>query len=376
MAGPNVLFCMRYPDDEGFVWKTVARLRDMVAGELAERRSFIAFPELTGRSVHHFEHLTPVELDCYRLAPTDRAALRQLVAAERIGAIVYMSALPTTLDLGFLRGLGLVTINTEEDSFEHTRRDAPHRRWAKFVVRRLLKRQLHDLHIANSQAQGDLLSRHAQVPPERLIVIPNGIDCSRFAPGTGTAPPILDPARRWVISVSQARAEKRFDLILRCAARIASQPEFADVSFVYVGAGEQLDPWRQLAQEIGLGDRVHFAGRQEHLPPWYQAASLMVHAARRESFGLVLAEAMGCALPVVATAAAGPREVIEDGVTGRLVAIDDEGAFCTAIEQYLRDPQLAKAHGQAGHDRVNRRYSIHRQAAAIAAAIRQIAERP
>lgn len=376
MAGPNVLFCLRYPDDEGFVWKTVARLRDLVAGELAERRCFVAFPALTGRSVHHFEHLTPVQLDCYRLTKTDRIRLRQLVAAERIGVIVYMSALPATLDLNFLRSLGLVTINTEEDSFEHTRPDPPYRRWAKFLVRQLLKRQLHDLHIANSHAQGELLKHHAQIPPERLIVIPNGVDCARFSPRSAEKAPILDPTRRWVISVSQARPEKRFDLILRCAARITSQPEFADVSFVYVGAGEQLEPWRRLAQEIGIGDRVHFAGRQEHLPPWYQAASLMVHAARRESFGLVLAEAMGCALPVVATAAAGPREVIEDGVTGRLVAIDDEGAFCTAIEQYLRDPQLARAHGQAGHERVNQRYSIHRQAAEIAAAIRQVAERP
>ncbi len=371
MAGPNILFCMRYPDDEGFVWQTVARLRDMVAGALADRRCLIAFPELTGRSVHHFEYLTPVALDAYRLAPADRAALRRLVRAEQIGTIVYMSALPATLDLRFLRGLGLATINTEEDSFEHSRRDPRHRRWAKFIVRRLLKRQVHDLHIANSQAQGDLLKNHAQVPPERLVVIPNGIDCTRFTPGQGQQTPVLDPARRWIISVSQARAEKRFDLILRCAARIFTQPEMADVSLVYVGAGEQLASWQQLAKDLGIADRVHFAGRQDDLLPWYRAASLMVHAARRESFGLVLAEAMGCALPVVATAAAGPREVIDDGVTGRLVAIDNEHAFCTAIEHYLADPALARAHGLAGHERVNRLYSIHRQAAQIAAAIRR-----
>lgn len=375
MAGPNILFCMRYPDDEGFVWKTVARLRDMVAGELGERRCFIAFPNLTGRSVHHFAHLQPVELDGYRLNPQDRAALRQLVTTEQIGAIVYMSALPTTLDLGFLRKLGLVTINTEEDSFELVRRDPPHRRWAKFVVRRLLGRQLHDLHIANSWAQGELLRHHAQIPSGRLMVIPNGIDCTRFTPGPAGDPPMLDPARRWVICVGQARAEKRVDLILRCAARIVRQPAFADVSFVYVGAGERLDHWRQLAQELGIADRVHFAGRQEDLLPWYRAASLMVHAAWRESFGLVLAEAMGCALPVVAMAAAGPREVIAQGETGHLVAIDDEAGFAEAIEHYLCDRDLARQHGLAGHDRVNRLFSIHRQAAAIAAAIRQTLER-
>lgn len=375
MAGPNILFCMRYPDDEGFVWKTVAQLRDIVAGELAERNCFIAFPKLTGRSVHQFAHLQPVELDCYQLNPNDRAALRQLVAAKGIGAIVYMSALPTTLDLGFLRKLGLVTINTEEDSFGPGPPDPLHRRWAKFVVRRLLGWQLHDLHIANSWTQGELLRQHAQIPPGRLAVIPNGIDCTRFTPGPASAPPVLDPARRWVICVSQARAEKRVDLILRCAARIARQPAFDDVSFVYVGAGERLDHWRQLAQELGIADRVHFAGRQEDLLPWYRAASLMVHAARRESFGLVLAEAMACALPIVATEAAGPREVIANGETGRLVAVDDEDGFAAAIEHYLNNPGLARRHGLAGHDRANRLFSIHRQGAAIATAIRQVLDR-
>lgn len=375
MAGQNILFCMRYPDDEGFVWKTVAQLRDLVAGQLPERRCLIAFPALTGRAVHRFEHLQPVELDAYRLNAPDRARLSQLVAAEQIGAIVYMSALPSTLDLAFLRRLGLVTINTEEDSFEHARQDPPHRRWAKFVVRRMLGRQLHDLHIANSHSQGRFLRQHAHVPPDRLVVIPNGVDCRAFVPGRPDCPPVPDPTRRWVICVSQARTEKRVDLILRCAARIAAQPAFDDVSFVYVGAGEELDHWRNLADNLGLAGRVHFAGRQEDLTPWYQSASLMVHAARRESFGLVLAEAMACALPVVATAAAGPREIVVDGQTGQLVPVDDEPAFGAAIEFYLRNPDLARAHGWAGYQRANELFSIHRQAGELALAIRQAMER-
>lgn len=362
---------MRYPDDEGFVWKTVARLRDMVAGELTERRCFIAFPKLTGHSVHHFAHLQPVEIDCYRLSPADRAALRRLVAAQQIGAIVYMSALPATLDLSFLRGLGLVTINTEEDSADLIRPDPWPKRWAKFVVRRLLRRQLHNLHIANAHSQGALLQSHAQVPPDRLVVIPNGIDCTHFAPGPPLSPPPLDPQRRWIICVSQARPEKRVDLILRCAARITAQPAFDDVSFVYVGAGDQLARWQQLAQALGIAERFHFAGRQEDLLPWYRSATLMVHAARRESFGLVLAEAMACALPVVATAATGPREIVVDGETGTLVPIDNADAFYAAVEHYLRDPGSARAHGIAGWERANRLFSIHRQAAEIAAAIRQ-----
>lgn len=380
MARRNILFCMRYGDDEGFVWKTVAHLRDRVAGELVERACLIAFPQLTGLSVHRFAHLEPVELDCYRLNLDDRRALSQLVQQRQIGAIVYMSALPATLDLVFLRGLGLVTINTEEDSFDHNQRDPLAKHFAKFAMRRVFKRQLHDLHIANAPSQGEWLQRYAQIPRNRVITIPNGVDVEYYVPAAPDAPNLLGSSKRWVICVSQARAEKRVDLILRCTARIAARREFADVGLVYVGDGEMLEALRQQARQLGIADHVHFAGRQEDLRPWYQVASIMVHAASRESFGLVLAEAMACGLPIVASAAAGPREIITDGQTGQLIPLSadtmtEESAFTAAMELYLRDPALARQHGLAGRKRACECFSIQRQASAIAAAIRRVADR-
>lgn len=372
MARPGILFCMRYPDNEGFVWKTVARLRDRVAAQLPGFDCLIAFPKLTGQSVHRFDHLEPVELDCYELTSANKAALRQLVAARNIRAIVYMSALPTTLDMRFLRGLGLVTVNTEEDGFHHQQRDGVIKRGAKFVLRRVLRRQLHDLHIANSVVQGEWLKHYAQIPGSRLKVIPNGVDCAWFTPATADHAKALDPAFRWVICASQARAEKRVDLILRCAARIMAQPDLADVRFVYVGDGEALARWQDLAHQLGIGSRFVFAGQQDDLRPYYQSAVLMVHASRRESFGLVVAEAMACGLPVVASAAAGPSEIVADKVSGALVPLHDEEGFGAAMESYLRQPAMMRAHGLAGRERVAEKFSIDRQAREIAEAIRGV----
>jgi glycosyltransferase involved in cell wall biosynthesis len=80
---------------------------------------------------------------------------------------------------------------------------------------------------------------------------------------------------------------------------------------------------------------------------------------------------MACGLPLVASAAAGPREIIDQGTTGALVDIDDESGFAAAIDQYLRNPARARQHGAAGRARVVERFSIHRQSREIAGAIRQ-----
>ncbi len=363
---PGILFCMRYPDDQGFVWRTVVRVRDRIAAQLKEYESYVAFPELTGNSAHSIAHMQPVAIDCYRLADEDKARLRAFVAEHDIKAIVYMSALPTTLDMAFLHGLNVRTINTEEDSFDHRVRDSLPRQMVKFLVRRVLGRQLHDLHIANSASQGEWLTRYAKIPRARMAIAPNGIDTDHFVPATD---PREDETVH-IICAGQARREKRVDVILRCAARICAQPEFADVRFTCVGDGEMLPEWRKLADALGLGARFQFAGAQSDLLPYYQSADLMVHAAERESFGLVLAEAMACGLPVVASAAAGPCEIIVDGETGRLIALDDEDGFARAMEAYLRDPDLRAAHGAAGRTRVLDRFSMDRQVRQMAAAIR------
>ena len=365
-----ILFCMRYPDDQGFVWRTVSRLRDMVAGNLDEFDCYIAFPELTGHSVHRFEHVQAVEIDCYTLAEDDKDRLRRFVEERNVAAIVYMSALPSTLDMAFLKSLGVATINTEEDSFDHAQRDPLFKKAAKFLLRRVLHRQIHDLHVANAASQGQWLASYAQIPKNRIVVVPNGIDCTHYVPPQSGTQPCLDPAFRWVLCVSQARAEKRVDLIIRAAARILKQDAFADVAFAYVGDGAMVPEWQRLARDLHIDHRFHFAGQQMDLLPYYQSATLMVHAAERESFGLVLAEAMACGLPVVACAAAGPTEIIDNGTTGTLVALHDEAGLRDAIEFYLRHPEVAEQHGKAGRERATQRFSIHRQARDFANAIR------
>ncbi|KQP39782.1 glycosyltransferase family 4 protein [Pseudorhodoferax sp. Leaf274] len=360
---------MRYPDDQGFVWKTIGHTRDLVAGHLLQFKCYVAFPKLTGNSAHRFDFLEPVELDCYDMADGAKAKLRDFVVGHDVVAIVYMSALPSTLDMDFLRRSGLRSINTENDSFDHARRDPWATKFAKFLVRRVLRRQLHDLHIANAVSQGEWLRAYAQIPADRLVVIPDGVDCTHFVPRSASTPSVLDPRYRWVVCAGQARSEKRIEWVIRAASRIIESGAFPDVAFVYVGSGGMLPAWKELAATSGLADRFHFAGHHADLRPYYQSAVLMVHASELESFGLVIVEAMACGLPVIACRAAGPSETVVDGVTGCLVDVDDEQGFNDAIDRYLARPDLAQEHGSAGRARAMQKYSIFRQAADIAAAI-------
>jgi glycosyltransferase involved in cell wall biosynthesis len=345
----------------------------MVAGALDEFQSYIAFPQLTGNPIYDFRHMQPVELDCYNLDAAGKVRLKRLVDEKRITAIVYMSAMASTLDMKFLRNLGVTTINTENDSFDHSLRDSCMKKFAKFIVRRVLRRQIHDLHIANAASQGAWLASYAQIPKSRMIVVPDGIDCTFFVPPGDGEPPYLDPNFRWVICVSQSRPEKRVDWVMRAAAEVLGRKEFADVGFLYVGDGPMMSRWRDLAKSLSIENRFQFAGEQSDLRRYYQSSFLMVHSSERESFGLVLVEAMACGLPVVACAAAGPSEIIANGKSGKLIDIEDEPGFRQAIDFYLNNPAIAKQHGSEGRKRAEEMFSIHRQAWNMAAAIRTVA---
>jgi glycosyltransferase involved in cell wall biosynthesis len=93
------------------------------------------------------------------------------------------------------------------------------------------------------------------------------------------------------------------------------------------------------------------------MPEWYRQADLFVLPSRRESFGLVLAEAMACGLPVVATTAGAIPEVVENAATGLLVPPDHSEAFAAAVVSLMSDPGRMKGMGAAGSRRVKERFT-------------------
>lgn len=371
----GIVFAMRYPSNIGFVWKTIAQTRDLVAGHLEDIAiSYISYPALSNEPAYITSNLKPIEMDFYDQKMDGLIKIEEFIRKNNISIIFYMSALPSTLNLSFLRKLGIKTINTENDSFDHKIKDAMHVRVAKFIVRRLLKLQLHNLHIANAQSQSYFLKYHAMIPNNRIVTIINGVDCNYYKPGDrlkALDKLKLDASRIWILCVSQARKEKRIDWIINSAEKLINSNTHNKIGFIYVGDGPEKNNLETLARELKLNDNFLFAGQQNSLIDYYQASSIMVHAASRESFGLVVVEAMACGLPVVATAAAGPAEIVEDGITGQLVDINDQAMFQSAIERYVKDEGLRISHGKNGQVRAVSHFSIDRQAQEIAGATRK-----
>lgn len=377
----SILFAMRYGDDVGFVWNTIARVRDLAAGNLRhEFDCYVAYPHLSGRPAQQLEHLRRLELDCYDMSEPALARLSEVVKEKNTVVLVYMSALPATLKLARLRAMGLRTVNTENDSFDHRHQDPLLKALIKVVTRRWFHRQIHDVHIANARSQAQYLLDHYKLPPARLRTVVNGIDCDRFRPLSLMHPAmpflqddVLSPDRLWILCVGQARPEKRIEWVIRAALRLRQGFPDLPFSFAYLGDGPSLQGWRDQVAQFGLGEHFKFVGARQNTAPFYQQASLMVHAAERESFGLAIVEAMACGLPVVATAAAGPTETVAHGETGILVGLDDEEAFYQAILSYLQDSELRRCHGAKGRARAVEHYSITRQASQYADVIRSCA---
>lgn len=108
----------------------------------------------------------------------------------------------------------------------------------------------------------------------------------------------------------------------------------------------------QLARQLCLEDRTHFAGFRNDIPAELARLDVVVHSSTiPEPFGLVVVEAMAMGLPVVAPDAGGPSEVIEDGVTGLLYPIGNVAALAKTLRRLSEDPELRKRLGAAAQDR-------------------------
>jgi glycosyltransferase involved in cell wall biosynthesis len=199
--------------------------------------------------------------------------------------------------------------------------------------------------------------------PSRISVIPNGIDTSRFrgrSATTGLRRELGVPERaRLVVAVCRLNKLKGIEYFLDAAALLLRR--FPDVRYMIVGdsiSQAYRDELQARATALGLGECARFTGFRSDVPALLSEASVSVLPSLSEGLSNVVLETMAAGVPVVATSVGGTPEMVEEGVTGLLVAPRDAVALAEAIGSLLADPERAGAVGTAGREWVAQRFSL------------------
>ena len=217
-----------------------------------------------------------------------------------------------------------------------------------------------DAILAPTPAEAANLIRMYGADPERIRVVPGGVDHEVFFPRDPKAARrrLHLTASRLALFVGRLQPHKGPDLAIRAVAeahRLA--PDLTrDLVLAVVGGpsgrggeADEVSSLMQLAAESGLADRVIFfpPQTQERLADFYSAADVALVPSRSESFGLVALEAQASGTPVVGTATGGLPYVVRDGVTGFLVEGQEPGQYADHLLHLLAHPREARRMGRA-----------------------------
>jgi len=196
--------------------------------------------------------------------------------------------------------------------------------------------------------------------PERIRVHHMGVDCTRIPVARGPGP-------RRVLSVARLIEKKGIEFGIRAFAHVARERD--DIIYRIIGGGELHPQLARLAAQLGVGDRVIFAGPQSHAQVLralhesdvFLAPSVTAANGDEEGIPVSLMEAMAAGLPVVASRHSGIPELVADGHSGLLAAERDVSGLAAGLGTLLDSPEQRRVMGLEGRARVLADYEIETQ---------------
>jgi glycosyltransferase involved in cell wall biosynthesis len=254
--------------------------------------------------------------------------LRALLATMRPDAVLSFVTESNVLTILSSLGLGVRTVVSE--------RTQPALHLKLPPLWRMLRRLLYawsDGIVAQTSAAASWIERHCR---KRVRVIANALR---------SLPAESHDRQRLVIGVGRLSHEKGFDLLLRAFARIARG--FDDWRVVIIGEGAERENLLRLRDDLALVDRVEFLGQTADVCSWMARAALMVQPSRYEGFPNAVLEGMGMGAAVIsADCHSGPAELIDDGVNGRLVPVDDVATLAVVMAELMSRQDIRERLGR------------------------------
>jgi glycosyltransferase involved in cell wall biosynthesis len=231
--------------------------------------------------------------------------------------------------------------------------------------------------ITDADAGRDVLIREDHIPGERITTVPIGIE--EDTPEIRAAMRLRTRARLGVGNdvivignVARLVPFKGHRILLDAIALVVR--EAPQVLFPIIGDGELQDELTAQAQSLGIEQHVRFLGFQDHLEEWYPAFDIYTHSSLEmaaEMFPIAILRALAAGLPVVCTRVGGIALMVEEGVTGHLVAPDDPRPLAEGLLKVVRDANLRRRMGEASHARFLKNF----HAAAMAEKVEQVYQR-
>ena len=200
------------------------------------------------------------------------------------------------------------------------------------------------------------------ITPARLHVVHNGIDISRYDLGDQhravRAELGVSDRQRVIGTVGNLFAVKGQTYLLKACREV--QRVFHDFVLLIAGEGDQLEPLRREASELGLAHNVRFLGFRNDVPLLLQAIDVFALPSLSEGLPLCILEAMAVRKPVVATNVGGVAEVVDEGLTGYLVPPRNPQAMAEKLISLLSNPRAAANMGEIGRRKVEEGFRLEK----------------
>ncbi len=194
---------------------------------------------------------------------------------------------------------------------------------------------------------------------DRIFLLPNALEWTNEV----SRSPANQALRLGTTLLSVGRVDsneqrKGFDTVIESLPAVAQY--VPDVQYVVVGSGSDLERHKQLASTVGVADRVHFLGsvKEEILLDCYKSCDVFVMPSAQEGFGFVYLEAMQNSKPIVAANSCGAPEVVQNGITGKLVEYGNKEELAQVLISLCLNPGERQRLGQAGHESLQKTFTF------------------
>ena len=201
----------------------------------------------------------------------------------------------------------------------------------------------------------------AGLAEDKIVVRYLGVDTERFAPDPSAREQWardfnIHPDEIVLSTVSYLRPFKNPQVLVHTCKELAKRKVAARL-FV-AGDGEMLAALKELSEQLGVEDRIHWLGNVPDPKSLLQASDIFLLASVGEAFGLVLAEAMACGVPIVGSRSGSLVEIVDDGRTGFLATPLDANSFTDAIERLGTDKEMCHTMGRHALEHVRKEFTV------------------